>query len=536
MTAMMPIPVEDPLAMAWLDCNDLGNAERFVRLARGLLRWVEREGRWIAFDGRRWSMADGDHMARQKAHEVAVHVEQEALALNALCTDAAALASQFGAWCTPDIAEERVIALRKHALKSGNAAQTGAMLTQAHDKLRITLDQFDTDPLAYNVLNGTLRFVEQAGGWSVRFDAGHDPEDRISRLADVVYDADAGCPNFLARLNLIQPDAEQRDILPMLYGMTLTGLVSDQAFYVHQGKGGDGKSSTHGIIAEIHGDYFSHAAISTFLEGPRKGGSEHRSDLVRLQGDIRMVLCDEPKKGDVWNGSVVKQITGGKITARGFHKPTDDTFQPRWKLFVECNPLPRAPSDDDGFRRRMKLYVWPFQFTKSPMGVEPIDVVERRLRAEKSGILNWMIGGALRWLETRHIPEPAVMTEALANYWAASSPMAEWMEDWCDLTNRQALEPAGGLYGHFKGWCEGNGIERPISQTAFGRALTERHIMAIKDRKGNKMRRGIRLRADWEVEAAAEAASPAPPSQEASPFGVEPNDVGFDPEEFEDGL
>jgi len=27
---------------------------------------------------------------------------------------------------------------------------------------------------------------------------------------------------------------------------------------------------------------------------------------------------------DVWNGSVVKQITGGKITARGFHKPTSE--------------------------------------------------------------------------------------------------------------------------------------------------------------------------------------------------------------------
>lgn len=513
MTAMIPIPIEDPLSMAWLDCNDLGNAERLVRLSRGLLRWVEKEEKWIAFDGRRWSMRDGDHLARQKAHDVARHIDAEATALAAILGDARALSAKFGDWCTTELATERVIVLRKHALKSGNAAQTGAMLVQAREALRIDPDQFNTDPLAFNVRNGTLRFRREKGkdgkpgAWRIEHQKAHDPTDFITQLADVDFDPEADCPKWKSRFELAQPDAEQRAVLPLVYGMTLTGLVSDQAFYVFQGKGGDGKSTSNDVIGEILGDYFSHAPIATFLEGPKKGGSEHRSDLVRLQGDIRMVLADEPKKSDTWDGSVLKQITGGKITARGFQKATEETFTPRWKLFVECNPLPRAPSDDEGFKRRMKLYLWPFQFTKSAEGADPIDVVKARLRAEKSGILNWMIEGALRWLETRVIPEPAVMREALGNYWAAASPLTDWMGDYCDLSDRHATEPAADLHRHFCDWCERQGIDKPMNATSFGRALTERHIMRVKDGRGNIQRRGIRLRSEIEVEAAAAAAA-----------------------------
>jgi hypothetical protein len=43
----------------------------------------------------------------------------------------------------------------------------------------------------------------------------------------------------------------------------------------------------------------------------------------------------------------------------------------------------------------------------------PIDEVLARLKAERSGILNWLIAGALEWLETRTIPQPSAMAEVL---------------------------------------------------------------------------------------------------------------------------
>ena len=35
---MIPVPVDDPLELAWYECNDFGNARRLVALAGGLLK------------------------------------------------------------------------------------------------------------------------------------------------------------------------------------------------------------------------------------------------------------------------------------------------------------------------------------------------------------------------------------------------------------------------------------------------------------------------------------------------------------------
>jgi putative DNA primase/helicase len=126
---------------------------------------------------------------------------------------------------------------------------TSGMLRQARSDLACLSEDFDRDPLAYNVLNGTLRFVRGAEGkWSVRFSP-HEPADMLMQLADVAYEPDDACPFWVERLEQIQPEPEQRAALQPLYGYTLTGLTSDQAFYVHQGKGNDGKSATQQALA-----------------------------------------------------------------------------------------------------------------------------------------------------------------------------------------------------------------------------------------------------------------------------------------------
>ena len=72
--------------------------------------------------------------------------------------------------------------------------------------------------------------------------------------------------------------------------------------------------------------------------------------------------------------------------------------------------MPKPPSDDRGFQRRFKLYPWVVQFGVTP-GVpdEPVDVVKGRLLGELSGILNWMIEGAIDWLNERKVPKPCLL-------------------------------------------------------------------------------------------------------------------------------
>lgn len=491
---VIPITIADPLVTAWLDTSDFGNGKRLVAIAGGKLLWIEEVQGFAHYDGRRWSLERGGIEAQRLAHRVIEHIDAEAEALGEIAEDAVQLKARVaGGWCTPEIALKRVETLRGHAVRSGSAGMTSGMLKQARSFLSASLDDFDQDPLVFNTLNWTLRFVQADGKWTVKATP-HDPNDMLMQVANVEYEPGAKCPFWEERLAMLTPDPEQLAAFRPLYGYTLTGLTSDQAFYVHQGVGGDGKSMTHQALMDLHGDYYRHAGVKTFLQGKDGGGAEHRSDLVRLKGDIRFITCDEPKQRSVWDGEIIKQFTGSMVTARGANERTEVTYKPRGKLHVECNSVPRAPSDDKGFRRRFKVYQWRVSISDTAQGEMPEDIVLAKLAAEKSGILNWLIAGAIEWLTTRKIPQPQAMTELLADFWADSSPLLEWMGEWCDTSDPDARTSAKGLHDAYKAWCEERGIEQVMSATMFGRALRDKRHVAVKDSRGNRMRKGIKLR------------------------------------------
>jgi P4 family phage/plasmid primase-like protien len=509
--AAMPAP--DPvLRRARLDMNDLGNARRLVELSEGKLLFVGelgRQGEFVHFDGARWSVRDGKARALAMAQRVVDDLLDEARAVRMATPEQ--LSAVFGVRFTKDMADERAGQLFGWAMKTGNSDRASGMLKQAqgvtdeNDQflMRASLDDFDTDPLAWHCINGAIRFVEGPDGWEFRFEQGHRPGDRFMQMANVVFDAGAKCPAWRARLELLHRDVDARVAIQRIYGMTLTALTSDQAFYIFQGKGGDGKSMTNAMIAHIQGDYFRSTSPRTFLESKQaRNASDHQSDIVRLRGDIRLVVFDEPKKGSTWDGERIKQVTGSLITARAPNAVEEITFKPHWKLIGECNTIPRPPSDDRGFRRRFKLYPWTIQFGVTP-GVEdrPEHIVRAELMDEKPGILNWMIEGAIDWLSTMKVPEPELSKRALSSFWAAGSIMGEWLEARCDLSDPDVSTGATPLYADFKEFCAAQGVkeDRILTQTSFGSALTEAQIYSDKDGKGLKVRLGIRLRDPSEV-------------------------------------
>lgn len=505
---LIPMFADDPLSSVWLDTNDLDNAERLKRLAKGLLLWVEDMG-WAAYDGKRWSTRDGDRRATELAHAVARHVDREAAALNALADDEDKLEAAFGWKVSREMAEDQVKRLRAWSVKSGDASRTSAMLVQARTLLAARREDFDKDPLALNLQNGTLRFFKdgppspdpsQDGKkiqkWSYRVDP-HEPTDLLMQISTFSYDKVADCREWKERLALIQPDPAQRRLLRALYGYILTGLISEQKWWIHQGRGGDGKSVTNMVIAALMGDYYRHAGIETFLQGAQKSGSDHSSDLARLMGDIRFVSCDEPPPQATWSGSRLKQVTGGTITCRPLRKEEVE-YVARWKLIIEVNPLPKVPSDDDGFWRRCRLVPWEYQFDRGGEKSEPMEIMIERLTAEGSGILNWMIRGCLWWLQERRMPESAKSTEMYDAYRATASPFGQWLLERADTSDPEAETGATVLYKDFEDFCKGTlGLEKAPTQTFFGNKLRDRHHHTKKCAyTGNTLRKGIKLRTD----------------------------------------
>jgi putative DNA primase/helicase len=373
--------------------------------------------------------------------------------------------------------------------------------------LDISLDEVDTNPFAFNLRNCTLFFrlekreerPENApSGWRARERwvverREHDAADMISRMADIDYEPNAECPEWVSRLETIQPEADQRALFQQIHGYSLLGVRDEQKFVLSQGRGGDGKSLTYAVIAEMMGSYYAHADVQTFLAGARKSGSDHSSDLARLSGDIRLVTCDEPEKFSTFNTKIIKQVTGGgKITARALRE-AEIEFVPQWLLIMECNPMPRVPTSDDGFWRRALLFQWPIQFKGLGMRPEPFTVLKSRLLAERSGILNWMIDGALKWLSQRELPTTKRSEEVKDEYRRSSDPFGEWYLDRVVTTDASVRTLAKDLYADFKHFCEEQGMEKVPTPTAFGNNLAERQHKRKKS-GGVIWREGIKLK------------------------------------------
>src|SRR5207302_1822211 len=105
-------------------------------------------------------------------------------------------------------------------------------LAQSAPGIAVTPEQFDTDPLAFNCLNGTLDL--HTGELRP-----HRREDLVTKLAPVTYDAQAECPLFEKFLRCIfHPRPDLITYIQRITGYCLTGKTHEQQLFFFYGPGG----------------------------------------------------------------------------------------------------------------------------------------------------------------------------------------------------------------------------------------------------------------------------------------------------------
>lgn len=482
---------EELLRFPW---NDLGNSQRLIRLVGGRfdddglvdhraarLLYLRNRG-WIAFNGRHWDLAAGEEIARRWTHKVAggLHAQSEAMREERDDRGKPVWDKLPKAWLD-------------FVNRTGSSGSSGAMLAQAASYLTVDLDDFDRDPLALNVANGTVKFRRGEGGWKVAFSPVHDPGDRMTRICGAKWEPKAACPQFDRFLSWCQPQAEMAAYLQSLAGYMATGLTKEQLFIILQGKGGDGKSTLVNALRHVLHTYAVTAAVETFLDTGMKRSGEASPDIARLAGDTRLICTAEPPRGSKLATGAIKSFTGGgTIVARELRQGIFE-FEPTGKVVIECNGRPAINDTDDGIWRRIRILLFERQLKEHEIDKD----LPAKLEAEASGILNWLIAGVISYLQ-HGLPTPEKVRGAIEDYRRGSNPFAQW---WADrvILEPEAVELAGDLYRNYKDWCEANGHERPMTQTTFGRALGDMQILLCgKDSTGRVRRKGAKLRADYD--------------------------------------
>ena len=86
-------------------------------------------------------------------------------------------------------------------------------------------------------------------------------------------------------------------------------------------------------------------------------------------------------------------------------------------------------------------------------------------------MLHWLVQGALAWQRKGLLP-PEIVKVATADYRAESDPLAEFLEDCCDMA-QGSVGRAGALFLAYEQWCGRNhlvGEDRLGSKTFFQKA------------------------------------------------------------------
>lgn len=429
-------------------CTDLGNAERFAAQHREKVRYVHMWDKWLIWDGRRWKQ-DGTAAVVRMAKETVRAIYKEA----AECQD-----------------DDTRKALARWARSSESRAKIEAMLALSMSEAGIPVEpqELDNDDWLFNCLNGTIDL--RSGSLKP-----HNPRDLITRLAPVTADHTATAPMWQKFQQQITND--NQDLIQFkqrIYGSALTGDTSDQCLFLHYGTGANGKSTELETIKALLGDYAKQAEFSTFLV--RKNETV-RNDIADLRG-ARFVSAIEAESGQRLAESIVKQMTGGDTLKARFLFKEHFEFKPTFKIFLAANHKPVIRGTDHAIWRRIRLI--PFTVTIPEQERDPR--LSDKLKAEASGILNWLLIGCAEWQESG-LGVSQDVKEATEAYRDEMDTLSEFINECC-LVDQQCRVTKQELYEKYEKWCSENG-EEPLKKRTFGIKVTER---GFQDDRLNKAR------------------------------------------------
>ncbi|HET7111715.1 MAG TPA: phage/plasmid primase, P4 family [Gemmatimonadales bacterium] len=422
---------QEPIAL-----SDQWATERIIRSDGHLVRYVPAEGKWYVWDQGRW---------RPDALNLAMHLAAKGL------DGLSRVVARVGV--TPKEQKESLTQARR--LSSAYARDSVVKLMESAPQIALRPDVFDSDPWALNTPGGVLDLRTGVMG-------PHNPDALCSKMTAVAPDMDAGCPtwhSFLLEATNGQPDVIR--YLQRVIGYCLTGQVSEQAFWMLWGPGGNGKSVFLNTVTGILGDYARTAPMDTFTSA---NNDRHPTELAMLLG-ARLVSASETQASRKWDEARVKGLTGGDPVTARFMRQDFFTYQPQFKLLFVGNHKPELQVADQAMRRRIHLI--PFTVTPKVVDTE----LGRRLKSEWPAILAWAVRGCLDWQKDGLAAPPSVF-DATEEYFNEQDAIGRWLDE-STAEGEDEFVTTERLFESWREWAGRNGESAGTMRAFVARLQTK---------------------------------------------------------------
>ena len=214
--------------------------------------------------------------------------------------------------------------------------------------------------------------------------------EHVLSMVNYKFDPDAKCPRWIKFLEHVLPEPESRMVLQEYLGLIFIdrSKTSLEKMLVLLGGGSNGKSVVFNTIKGILGEAnISFTPIKELL------GAKSEQSIAAIDGKLLNYNSELGKKG-VDDEKLKSLISGEETDARRLYK---DIFIARNipLMMANANALPDTTDDSDGFFRRFKILTFGVKIKES----EQDNTLSAKLRAEYSGIFNWIIEGRQRMID-----------------------------------------------------------------------------------------------------------------------------------------
>ncbi len=415
--------------------NEKGNADRFLAIHGEDLIFHTSQKAWYVWDGQYFS--DGLSDGNRRGGNAGVEIRSQRF-LDDL-------------WALPQCIENEDDrkAAEKWVKRSGTSGMMASIITLAKAHCAASERDLDPDPYVLNCRNGIVNL--RTGEIEP-----HDRKHRCTRIAGAPYDENVLCQEFVDTLEAAIPDREVRNYFQKCMGYSLLGVQPEQVFFFVYGPGATGKSTIIKAIQGALGSYHKAADFSTFLQqqGRSGGGGAASPDLARL-ARVRVVSSTEVGHGQALNDGLIKQLSGGDtMVARGLFESVQE-WTPVMGLWFVANDRPRGRVDDDALWRRLRPFEFAHKVDTSEM--DPLLGAKLSTLEARTGILAWLVMGAMEYLGDGHLRPPAAVIEGVESYRASSNPLSEFYEDACRFDEDAWIE-RGALWEAYRKWCRENDV------------------------------------------------------------------------------
>jgi len=427
--------------------TDLGNAECLAALHGNGLRYCHTRRKWLTWAESKWTI-DGDGKANRLMIET--------------CRERYRAAAEI-----EDLEARKRFAAFAIASENSNKVTASLRSAESHTQFATTIERYDSDEMLVTAGDKTI---------NLRTCEAREPRfiDYISLTLGTHYDPKADCPRWKQFIHEVMGGhTGMVEFLQRATGYSLTGSTREQKLFLLLGDGANGKSIFLNLLSALLGDYAAASSFDCFDADQRNTVG---NDLAVLKGK-RLVTVIESDADRRLSEARVKAVTGGDAISCRFLYGEPFNYRPTWKLWLATNSKPVIKGTDNGIWRRILL----IPFEQSFAGREDKNL-DRTLRAELPGILNWALEGLRSWHEQGLNP-PAKITEATNEYRSESDIFGQWL-DLKTLKAPRAETPAMDLFRSYKDFCFEIGLRHSPVMQSWGREMASRGYTKERKRTG----------------------------------------------------